>query len=367
MVFSETAFYATLAPMLPGLESDLGISQSAAGLLGAAYPLGMVLATIPAGVLADRSDPRFTARVGIAVLALSSLAFGFGQSVVVLDAARLVQGAAAAAAWAGALAALAAASSAERRGAELGTIIAAAFVGTVIGPAVGVLAESGSRAAVFVPLAALLLALAAWGGPVLRHRSQHALAHPWEAIRERAMARALAVMVVVGVVLGGAQTLGAIFLADHGVLAGAIALVFIAGYSAVVFITPLVGRSVDRHGPVPATAAALVLTGVTLLAIPLVSSTFAACVLLAAATLGSAASYTPVAVLISQIADSRQISQGLPMALTNGSWALGAAAGAAALNAIAEGLGDVTAFAFAAALCAAALFTVRSQPRLVAR
>ncbi|MFN8218388.1 MAG: MFS transporter [Solirubrobacterales bacterium] len=363
MAFLETLFYATLAPLLPSLESELSLSQTGAGLLGAAYPAGMALATIPAGLFADRTNPRLAARAGTAGLALASLAFAFGESVLVLDLARLIQGAAAASAWAGALAALAVASSAHRRGAELSFVVSAAFLGTVLGPVVGVLAHAAGREVVFAVLAGFLVLLAAWGGPSSRHEGVHAPAHPITALRDRPTVRALLLMAVVGVLLGGVQVLGAIFLADRGASAGVIALVFIAAYGSQVVLTPLVGRNVDRRGPGPAIVVALIVSGVTLLFTPLVSATWAACVLLALASSAAAAAYTPVAVQISRIADLLEVGQGLPMALTNGSWGIGAALGAVLLSAVAEAAGSVTAFSLVAALCALALLGVARQPR----
>lgn len=165
------------------------------------------------------------------------------------------------------------------------------------------------------------------------------------------MIRALLLMAIVGVLLGGVQVLGAIFLAEQGVSAGVIALVFIAGYASQVVLTPLVGRNVDRRGPGPAILVALIVAGLTFLFTPLVSATWAACVLFALATSASGAAYTPVAVQISRIADLRQVSQGLPMALTNGSRGVGAALGAVLPSAVAEDAGNVAAFAIVALLC----------------
>ena len=102
VVFVDTAFYAAITPLLPHYVDELGISKSAAGVLAAAYPAGTFLGALPGGWLAARAGVRPTTVLGLSIMAVSSVAFAFGTSVVVLDAARFVQGVGGAMTWAGA-------------------------------------------------------------------------------------------------------------------------------------------------------------------------------------------------------------------------------------------------------------------------
>ena len=118
VVFIDVAFFEAIIPLLPGYADDLGLSKASAGILTAAYAAGTLAASLPAGLMAARFGPRRTLLLGLGMLGAASLAFGFGANIVVLDAARFVQGVAGALAWSGALSwlILAAPGGAPRRG-----------------------------------------------------------------------------------------------------------------------------------------------------------------------------------------------------------------------------------------------------------
>src|SRR5581483_10112056 len=103
VVFLDVVFYTAITPLLPGYVHDLGLSKTAAGVLTAAYAAGTLLGSLPSGFVAARIGPRRALLAGLALLGLASITFGFANHVVLLDAARFVQGVAGALAWAGAL------------------------------------------------------------------------------------------------------------------------------------------------------------------------------------------------------------------------------------------------------------------------
>src|SRR5215218_10979010 len=103
MVFFDVAFFAAIAPLLPDYVSELDLTKAEAGVLAAAYAGGTLLGALPAGWLATRIGPRRTVIWGLLVLGASSVVFGFGESIWLLDSARFVQGVAGALIWSGAL------------------------------------------------------------------------------------------------------------------------------------------------------------------------------------------------------------------------------------------------------------------------
>ncbi|MGI8624862.1 MAG: MFS transporter, partial [Solirubrobacteraceae bacterium] len=100
----DTAAYATITPLLPGLAEQYSLSKAGAGALSASYAVGTFALSLPAAVLAARIGARRTVLVALGVLAAASLVFGLATSAPLLVLARLLQGFGAAATWAGGLA-----------------------------------------------------------------------------------------------------------------------------------------------------------------------------------------------------------------------------------------------------------------------
>lgn len=164
-VFSaESAFFAVVPPLVPRLVHEVHMTTTEVGILVAAYPAGVLLAAIPSMELVDRRGVRIATIAGLAALVAATLAFGWGKTPLLLDAARLVQGMGGAVAWAGALAWLTSTTSTRRRGTVIGGAVSAALVGMVVGPAMGAVASLVGRGPVFSALA-LVLALLALAGP----------------------------------------------------------------------------------------------------------------------------------------------------------------------------------------------------------
>ena len=74
IVLLDVAFFAAVAPLLPHYVDEFGLSKSGAGILTGAYAAGNLVAAIPAGWLAGRWGVKPTTLMGLAGLAVSSVA-----------------------------------------------------------------------------------------------------------------------------------------------------------------------------------------------------------------------------------------------------------------------------------------------------
>ncbi len=160
IVFVDTLFYALLTPLLPHYAHHYGLSKAGVGILAAAYPAGVLVGSIPSGWVAGRIGVKATAIGGLLIVAATSVVFGFGGSIVLLDLARFVQGIGSAFAWTASLTWLVALSAPGRRGALLGQTISVAIVGALFGPALGGVASVVGTGPTFTAVAALALVVA---------------------------------------------------------------------------------------------------------------------------------------------------------------------------------------------------------------
>src|SRR5438477_4041282 len=79
-------------PVLPVLKEEFGVTPGVASLTVSAVVLGIALANLPFGVLADRFPVRPIVVTGGAVVAIASVTCALTHSIGVLIAARFVQG-----------------------------------------------------------------------------------------------------------------------------------------------------------------------------------------------------------------------------------------------------------------------------------
>ena len=364
VVFVDTMLYAALTPLLPHFAADLGLSKARAGVLVAAYAAGALIGGLPGGFAAARLGARRAVLVGLTGMGLTSVGFAFANSFGTLFAARLVQGMGSAFTWAGAFAWLLAAAPRERRGELLGSAMGAAVFGALFGPVVGAAAAIAGRALVFCALAGLSVVLAVWAirladAPPAEQPSAAALAR---ALRNRQFAGGLGLMALPSLLFGVLSVLGPLHLSSAGWGAAAIGAVWLVGAAFETVQAPLVGRLTDRRGAALPVRVALVVGGLTSLALAADSRPLVYAPLVVVAAMAYGVLFTPAFSLIANGAESAGLAQGMGFGLMNAAWAVGAVAGPAAGGAIANATGDWIPFLLAALLCAAALVVVR--PRL---
>jgi len=136
IVFFDAFLMFVLVPLLPHYVHTLGLSKSQAGAVIGVYSAATLVFALPVGRVADRLGPRRITVAGVALLAVSTLAYAFAGSFWVLFAARGVQGVSSAISWTAGLAWLSAATPAERRGSALGTAMTMGTLGSFFGPVV---------------------------------------------------------------------------------------------------------------------------------------------------------------------------------------------------------------------------------------
>ncbi|MDN2580951.1 MFS transporter [Aquibium sp. ELW1220] len=78
---------ASMAPLIPVISAELGISNAGMGAILGAWPLVYIAAAIPCGVILDRLTARWSLLVGSAIVGLSALLRGFAWDELSLFAA----------------------------------------------------------------------------------------------------------------------------------------------------------------------------------------------------------------------------------------------------------------------------------------
>lgn len=357
IVFVDTSFYAVVAPLLPSYVEQFDLSKTGAGILAAANPLGTLVGAIPCGVLAARFGPKRLVLLGLALMGVSSVVFGFAQQIVLLDAARFVQGIGGACSWAGAMAWLLSEAPAERRGELLGTALGAGIAGALVGPAIGGLAEATSPELVFSSVLVVAGALAAWAvrTPQTHVPTSMGIGAVLEAVRRPAVLRAMWLVTLPALAFGALNVVGSLRLDSLGAGTAAVAGTFLVAAGAEALMSPLVGRVSDRRGrlvPVRAglAASAAVLVALTL---PTQALVLAAGVVVLGSTLG--AFWAPAFAMVADAAEHAGLDQGFAFALVNLAWAIGQVTGSASSGALAEATTDAVPFLVVSALCVVTL------------
>lgn len=160
---------------IPTIAQALGADAVLASWFASAYLLASAVFLLPFGKLADMYGRKRVFQIGMAAIALTSLAAATAPSAPVLVAYRLLQGVGAAMLFATGVAILSSVYPREQRGRVIGLTVSAVYLGLTVGPMIGgfVTEHLGWRAVlawhVPLPLAAIALVRlrlpGEWAGP----------------------------------------------------------------------------------------------------------------------------------------------------------------------------------------------------------
>jgi len=368
LVLIEIMFYAALAPLLPYYKDHLHLSKSAAGLLTAAYAIGTLVFALPLGLVVARIGVKRATVAGSVLLACASVVFGFGQSIVVLDGARLIQGIAGAAMWIGAITWVVDAAPAERKGETVGAVLGIGVAGALLGPVVGSAAHLTSPKLVFGLVGVTIAVLAAWAvatpGPVGELQGTPSRRALIAASGDRRIWSGTWFTLLPALLLGIVDVLAPLRLDALGAGAVAIGAVFLVSALIEAAAAPFFGRLADRRGPLPLVRIGLVSASLLAIVLPIPDRAWLAGAVTALAGVAVGIAWVPANALLRNGAEAHDLHQSLAFALWVFGWAAGVAAGSALGAPLAQATSDAVAYGLVAALCVATLVLLRFRERI---
>ena len=363
MVLIDTVFYAALVPLVPYFTEELGLSKSTAGVLSGAFGAGVLLGSAPGAYSAVRLGVRPTALVGLGLMSVASLLFGFASGTWELVALRLSAGFGSALSWVSALTWLTTETPKEQRGQTLGTLGSAAVVGALLGPVLG-----SAAATVGIPLAfalvsvvGLAIAVWAWVTPAPAAAPGSPFAGAFAALLQPRLATGLMLIGFSPLLFGALAVLAPLNLARLGWGAAGIGAVFLVAALFEAAVHPLLGRWSDRAGYHPPVLAGLFASLAILLALPWAPVAPLVALLVVLAGVAFNAPLIPGTALLSHSAENVGVAGALAFGAANFAWASGYAVGASLGGTLADLGGDALSYLSLAALCLLALILLRRR------
>jgi MFS family permease len=360
MVFVDTVFFTALTPLLPEYADDLDLSKAGVGVLAAAYPAGALVGGIPGGIAAARFGVKPTVIAGLLLMVATTTAFGFADEIVLLDAARFVQGFASALTWTASLAWLVSRAPADRRGLLIGAAMSAAIVGALCGPVLGAIASLTGTEIAFAAVGALGLALAVWAAltPATTPERPQPLSMLWQAIRDRTLLATVWFVALPALLFSTMGVLVSLRLDDLGLSAVGIGAVFLVSAGIEAVLNPLAGRLSDLRGRLLPIRVGLAASAVMAALLPWPDSRWLLAALVIAAGMAFGVFWTPAMSHLTDLAERRGLDYAYGFALVNLAWAPGQALGASGGGALARATSDAVPYLLLAGLCLLSLAAV---------
>ncbi|CAN5657108.1 hypothetical protein BH24ACT21_BH24ACT21_11850 [soil metagenome] len=361
IVLADTVFYGVLVPLVPYYAAEFGLTKGQVGILTGTMGVGIIVGSVPGAYLTSRLGVKGTAMLGLLLLAATSLPFGFVGEYWMLVALRLGEGFASALSWISAFTWIFAQAPEERRGQMLGTLISAAVVGALIGPALGGAADAIGIAPIFITVALLGLAVTFWtfltpappsDGNLPTFRSLGTLFRPRLSV-------ALWLIALSPILFSALAVLLPLEFSRLGWGTAAIGVVFLLGAAAEATIHPLAGRWSDHAGYRSPILTALLVSFVVLVTLPWIANPYALALAVVLAAVFFNFPLAPGTALFTDGTEKYGVEPGTAFAATNFVWASGYALGAPLGGFLADLGGDALAYLSLAPVCLLTIVLIR--------
>jgi DHA1 family solute carrier family 18 vesicular amine transporter 1/2 len=249
--FTDLVAYSVSVPILPDFALRFHASPTMIGLLFASFGITLLILSVPMGAISDRIGRKGPMIAGLALLAIATLAFAYAQSLPMLFAARLVQGAADGMTWIVGFAMIADLYAPEERGRAMGLAMAGSTLGIIIGPVLGGwLYEIGGIRLPFLVVAAMaVIDLVVFASVAPRTRGTAASAPIRRVLTHRPVAITALVVIAGGGTIAMLEPVIPLVMQSRAGL-GPAAIGTLFGIAAVASTTmhPIYGRLSDRWG-----------------------------------------------------------------------------------------------------------------------
>jgi MFS family permease len=329
----------------------------------------VLVASVPAGSLADRFGPRRVTICATLLFAIAAPLHAFVGSFAELVSLRFAAGVFSAVSWSAALAWAIGSVPPARRGRTAALINTGIPIGAIAGPLFGgpLVHFAGQKAAMSgLGVAVLLLAALAAREPevVAPQRDHVRLRDSIRTVsRDSWLLSANVALIVLAITGTTMQTLGSLHLGDHGVSQSGIGAAFTVVAMAGAITTITIARISDRVDRLKLVGLGTLLLAPTIGAMALPLGTIAFVAAMVAVGIAQAIGFTSAYPLAADGAERAGVGQGVAMGLLSVSWGVGALIGPVATGTVAEFSSDATAFVLAGALALFAALGVRWRTR----
>jgi MFS family permease len=360
VVLVDTLFFAVLTPLLPHYVHTIGLSKAEAGVLSAMYPAGALVAGIPSGIATARFGVKPSVLIGLSLLIVTTIAFGFAKGQWSLDLARFLQGVSSAFTWTGALAWLVAASPPGRRGRLIGSAFGAAIAGALFGPVVGAVASYTGTAPAFGVVGALAagLLVAAIRTPAATPEAPQPLRTLFEALAVPRIRVGIWLVLLPAMLFGNLSVLVPLRLSHLGWGAAAVGATYLVSAAVEAASSPFLGRASDHFGRLPPLRAALLASAIVSVLLPWPNGPWLLALVVVCAGFAFGIFWTPAMSMVTDEAETFGLDYGYAFALVNIAWAPGQAGGAALGGAIASLTSDAVSYLLLAGVCVVTLIVL---------
>ena len=358
LVFLDLALWSAITPLLSYWSRTIGMTKPQAGIISGVYSGAIVLASIPAGHMADRLGAKKVTLAATALFALAAPLTGFADAVWEVLVLRLLQGIFSAVSWSAGIAWLAAVVGSSSRARAIGLVNAVVPLGMVAGPAlggplVGGLGPGVAMTGFGVVVAVLFLALATQPDAVSEHHEQLTLRETLStSLRDSWLLVANCALFVIAFGQTLVQTLAPLHLKAGAISQSEIGYVFMGVASmslvATVATTQLGARMARWRSMIVAVGVCCGGLVCVLLAAPLGIPAYITVLVLYAAP--QSVAFTAAYALASDGAARSGVGQGIAMAALSTTWGIGAFLSPTALAPLADATDDRLAFGVVAAL-----------------